>query len=309
MKNLTSYLQAKNLSNTTQTAYQRHVNLFLEWHTKEPQNTTKKDILNYLSYLQTNKNQANITRKNALISLKHYFDFLDFDANPTTFLTIRGTKKKHLYKTYTAEELTQIYDNFYHTFIRTFDDKNIPKNQQEQSYLSRNRNFAIIGFLLFNGLNTNEIQNIALKDLDLIQAKVTIKSTSKSCARTLNLSAQQIGSLMNYLQNIRPKFLSYQQDRESQNLFLPLPEAGRSRTEKTNLMGIFKQLSKNMAEIQKDFQKFKQIRASVITNWLKTEGLRKTQYLAGHRYISSTEHYQPNDLEALTDEIEKFNPF
>ena len=139
--------------------------------------------------------------------------------------------------------------------------------------------------MLFNGLNTNEIQNIELKDLDLIQAKITIKPTSKSCARTLQLQAQQIGSLMNYLQNIRPKFLAYQENKDSQNLFLPLPDAGRSRTNKTELMGIFKQLTKNVAEIQNNFQNFKQIRASVITNWLKTGGLRKTQYLAGHRYI------------------------
>ncbi|GEM_PF-3189705 len=35
----------------------------------------------------------------------------------------------------------------------------------------------------------------------------------------------------------------------------------------------------------------KQLRASVIVKWLKMYNLRKAQYLAGHRYISSTEAY------------------
>ena len=39
----------------------------------------------------------------------------------------------------------------------------------------------------------------------------------------------------------------------------------------------------------------KQLRASVIVKWLKMYNLRKVQYLAGHRYISSTELYQQSD--------------
>ena len=35
----------------------------------------------------------------------------------------------------------------------------------------------------------------------------------------------------------------------------------------------------------------KQIRASVITKWLRMYNLREVQYLVGHRYISSTESY------------------
>jgi len=35
----------------------------------------------------------------------------------------------------------------------------------------------------------------------------------------------------------------------------------------------------------------KQLRASVIVKWLRSYNLRQVQYLAGHRYISSTEAY------------------
>jgi len=37
--------------------------------------------------------------------------------------------------------------------------------------------------------------------------------------------------------------------------------------------------------------------------------LRKTQVFAGHRYISSTEKYQQDDLENLHKTINTFHPF
>ena len=58
---------------------------------------------------------------------------------------------------------------------------------------------------------------------------------------------------------------------------------------------IFKKLKKYNQKVKN----IKQIRASVITNWLRQYNLRKVQYLAGHRYISSTERYLQDDLENL----------
>jgi hypothetical protein len=40
----------------------------------------------------------------------------------------------------------------------------------------------------------------------------------------------------------------------------------------------------------------KQIMTSVVTKWVKMYNLRKAQYLASHRYISSTESYLQNDM-------------
>ena len=51
-----------------------------------------------------------------------------------------------------------------------------------------------------------------------------------------------------------------------------------------------------------------QIRASVITHWLKNHNLRQVQYLAGHRYVSSTEAFLANDLDDLQEEITKYHP-
>jgi integrase/recombinase XerD len=51
-----------------------------------------------------------------------------------------------------------------------------------------------------------------------------------------------------------------------------------------------------------------QIRQRVITLWLKTKDLRTTQYMAGHRYVSSTERYQVNNLDELYKQLELYHP-
>jgi site-specific recombinase XerD len=318
MQDFINYLESKNHSKTTQKAYLRNVNLFLEWYKIEPINCTKKDILKYLEHLQNKKLQENITRRNALIAINHYFTFLhkneEITSNPTALIKIRGTHKRQLYKIYTPEELQQFYDNYYHTFLRNFEDLcfasrngGIPANQIRQTLLSRQRNYVMLGLLVYQGLATNEIQKITIADIDLQKAKIKITGGKKSNERTLNLNASQIGFLINYIENIRPKFFTY--CAETDKLFFALPECSKQKTCNENLMHTFKPLTKQVKSIDKNLLNFKQIRASVITGWLKIEGLRKTQYNAGHRFISSTEKYLPNNLDGLIDDITKFNPF
>jgi integrase/recombinase XerD len=315
MKEFTAYLQNRDLAQATQNIYIRYVNSFLKWYKTEPINCTKKDVLNYLAYLKNKKNQQNITRRNTLLAINHYFTFLlkaDLvPTNPTTFLKIRGANKKKLYNIFTYEELTQLADDYYHNFVRNYNDNHIPKNQRKQSFLSKERNYLMLSFLLNQGLTTRELQRINLCDLDLIKATLKITGAKKSNKRNIPLNASQIGSLMHYTQNIRPQFFEYL-NTESNQLFLPLPEVGRTKinnTEIPDLMGVIKNLTKQVKSLENSFLNFKQIRASVITHWIKTTGLRKAQYYAGHRYISSTENYLPNDLESLTEDIAKFNPF
>jgi integrase/recombinase XerD len=115
---------------------------------------------------------------------------------------------------------------------------------------------------------------------------------------------------MHYLQNTRPQLLEYHKT-EPNRLFLPITKEKYSKIEVKNTMldYAFVTLSTQLRDIDKRFVNVLQIRASVITNWLKTEGLRKTQYLAGHRYVSSTERYVVNNLDNLIDDISKLHPF
>jgi len=51
-----------------------------------------------------------------------------------------------------------------------------------------------------------------------------------------------------------------------------------------------------------------QIKASVLSCWLKQFNLREVQCKAGHRYVSSTERYQQNNIDDLKNEVRNFHP-
>jgi len=51
-----------------------------------------------------------------------------------------------------------------------------------------------------------------------------------------------------------------------------------------------------------------QIRASVIAGWVKTHDLRQAQYLAGHKYVSSTERYLKADPDKLKKAVLSTHP-
>ncbi|PWD99974.1 hypothetical protein DDZ16_08745 [Marinilabilia rubra] len=73
---------------------------------------------------------------------------------------------------------------------------------------------------------------------------------------------------------------------------------------KNSLLHMFKAMQKLSPEILHP----KQIRASVITHWLKNYNLRQVQYMAGHKYVSSAERYQLNNQDELQSKLEKLHP-
>jgi integrase len=175
---------------------------------------------------------------------------------------------------------------------------------RKQSALSKDRNALILSILIYQGTTTGEIEKIEIGDVDLIKATLKIRGGKHGKERVLPLKATQIGLFMHYLQNIRPQILDYYTI-ESNKLFLSICK----KIEKNNLQYAFIILTNLLKSIDKQFLNVLQIRASVITFWIKTQGLRKAQYMAGHRYIGTTEKYLPNNLDNLTDDINKLHPF
>lgn len=81
------------------------------------------------------------------------------------------------------------------------------------------------------------------------------------------------------------------------------------RTSKYDKLDIWKRLTLDLKKDNERFINFKQVRASVITDWLKHYNLRKVQYMSGHRHVSSTESYLVNQVEDLQTDIDKLHPF
>ena len=309
---MTKYFEEKGLAKITQEEYISNIGRFFNKVKKEDIQVTKPDILKYLEYLK-NKGLQNITRSNHLIALNHYFTFLyqsgQIISNPCLLLKIRGKSKKKLHKIYTPEELDQLFDNYYQIFVRNYDDsRHRHEGQRQYSVLYRGRNALITSILFNQGTGAAEIEKIETGDIDLIKATIKIRGGKRLKERVLPLKATQIGLCMHYLENIRPQLLEYQ-TKESEKLFLSLPAISYRKTDNDMTGGVFNPLALQIKTIDRQFINFTQIRSSVITFWIKTQGLRKAQYLAGHSAITTTEKYVSNDLEGLTDDINKLHPF
>jgi len=311
MLDFKTYLQNKNLSIATIKRYTRLAELFTQWNNSEAINYKKKDILNYLGYLKNTKNLQTISRNNTLIALRHYFDYLiaqnEIVQNPTSFIKLRGLQKHNLNYIYSLEELHIIADNYYLLEVKQTEENLKLKGGYffKRSYLAKVRNHTMLLFFIHQGLHTREILRLTTEDIHLQKASIFIrKGKTRGNERTLLLHATQIGFLMQYLHEIRPQL----ETSETENiLFLPIPKKDprAKKQAQTNFKGFIKKLK----QLDANFSSLIQLRTSVITHWVKTHGLRKAQYFAGHKSITSTEEYIPNNIEDLAEDITKYNPF
>lgn len=310
MNSFEKYLQQRDLSKATIKCYNSEVMEFIVWcdiQNIEVENCTSTEITSYLKHLQ-NKGQQNQTRNINLNILKHFFDYQiqneQRENNPAKHIKIRGTKHKMLYPLYTKQELEGLYHSY---AVPTDEHKKAKCNWFSNYKLSRHRNKTILSLMIYQGLCTDEINRLTLKDIKLKEGTLFISGTRKSNERTLELKPHQIMELMEYqlttrneLQKLNPK--------QTEIYFLPTPSAGKKTITDNDGINIWKRLSEEIRKTNKKFINFKQVRTSVITHWLKQYNLRQVQYMAGHRYVRSTESYLVNQMEDLQADIEQFHP-
>jgi integrase/recombinase XerD len=116
----------------------------------------------------------------------------------------------------------------------------------------------------------------------------------------LTLEPYQVYELMDYVQTVRKAFTEVHGS--SDRLFLQWGKGD-------NFYNITAQLLTHLRRINPSVRNLDQIRASVINHWVKVYDLRKAQYLAGHRYVSSTEAYKQQLIDQLQEDVKKFHPF
>jgi len=200
-------------------------------------------------------------------------------------INIKGVKKEVIHNILEAEELEDLYYSY---------------DVETNKTAVRKRNKIIVGLLVYQGVNTRDLQQLEIENVQLYKGKITIPGTKKSNSREIELKPWQLMEFMEYLNEIRPKLLR-QVNKETEQLFFPMGSS-------LKLHNSIRRIAKELKEINNSFINTKQIRTSVIISWLKQYNLRKTQYLAGHKYISSTEKYQQDDLESLHETINTYHP-
>lgn len=293
----TDYLKREGYSKTTIKSYDDTKSKFIGWcELKEYHSETigYKQFLEYVKKLQEirkGKRVSQSTVKHKVGALKIYFNYLvdqglRFD-NPIENVNIRGVKRTLNHNLLEYAELEDLY--------YSYPTHNIEFPRSPSVAI---RNKVITGFIVYQGMNVTALKSLKVDHIHIEKGIVYIPSTRKTNGRTLELKSWQILPLVQYLEKHR-EIIQEEIQNYSQALF-PL------NSDRFDI--ITTHIYKRLKCINHKVVSPKQIRASVITYWLSQNNIREVQYMAGHRYISSTERYVQDDLENLQEVIESLHP-
>lgn len=290
------YLKYKQFTKKSITSRLVVFDQYMKWIKKENLDIEQigyNDLLLFMKYCQ-HKGISQRTIKHYMIIVRHFYDHLErehvISINPATDINVKGVKRKVLYHILEAHELHTLY------------------NQHPSETIKGRRNKAMLGLLVYQGVHTSELAKMEVKDVNLREGKIYVPGSVKSVSREMILEAHQIMDMYDYVLNVRnqiavlPAKRKSQEKQESDRLFIG--DGGNCYS----VSNFITQLMIKVRELNPQVLNAKQIRTSVITKWLKNYNLRQVQYLAGHKYISSTESYLQNDMEGLKEEVQQFHP-
>jgi len=259
----------------------------------EAEEVSYNDLLLYMKY-KSRKGASQRTIQNYMNTIKHYFEHLTreekISSNPASEIEVKGVKRKVLYHILESNELQGLYNQY---------KAETPKDI---------RNKVMLGLLVNQGLTTSELSKLEVKDVDLRLGEIDVKGSRRSNGRKMKLEAHQVMEMYNYTLQVRQLLIEmnpkrkYQTKKETDKLFVG---DGGSSEHFSNYMT---QLMIKIRKLNPTVLNAKQIRASVITKWLRMYNLREVQVMAGHRYISSTESFLENEMEGLIEEVQQFHP-
>lgn len=288
-------LKQRRYRGSTVNGHLQNVGYFLKWLESpslggvgEAENTGYNDLLNYVQYEQ--KRNIDVSTINLRISsISKYFEFLKQEGtisrNPARTLRIKGKAKTVIQNPLKYDELLNLYNAY----------KALQKQSQNQSKtdLAHQRNIIIVGLLIWQGLHSGEMGKLEVSHINLNEGTIYIPSTARSNNRELKLSTQQILTLHSYIHGgTRDKLKPKGEELLPGNLH--------------NLVGV---LTEELKGINPQIKNALHIRASVMLHWLRQYNKRQVQYMAGHKYIDSTEKYKVQELETLSDQLAKHHPF
>ena len=184
LKQFIRYLDGRNISANTRTAYTTDVRQFIEWLRETdvsvalPQDVTRSHISEYLSHL-SDLGRTGVTRARKLAAIQEYFKFLvstgQLEKSPASNAAIPRREKKS--RTYLRpDEYTRMLS----------------------AAGSSARDFAVLQLFLQTGIRVSELAGMKLSDLDLEHKNLKVKGKG-SKERTIPLEKQGIQAVKNYL--------------------------------------------------------------------------------------------------------------
>lgn len=282
--NFETYLQNKRYSPGTIRSYTLHEKSFAEWMASQELTGEQASYNNVIAFMRDMqaRGKSKKTVRDMLNVLRHYFAYLIMENkrqdNPAAGLYIRGIIRKLPANLLSMDELEALYGQY-----------------QLQLHVDREKKL-ILGLLIYQGLQTEEISRLEAGHIHLREGKLFIKGGRKSNERWLSLQAHQVLELQEYLQANRFKEGAF------------LSRTSRVNASKINISNRIRHMTGQLRQLNEKIINVNQIRSSVITHWLSLYNLRQVQYMAGHRYVSSTARYQVSDMGDLQSELQRHHP-
>lgn len=289
----TEYLIREGYTTSTQKHFKERVKLYKSWCETTGNEITQIHyalFLKYITYLK-HKGYQPQTISNHLAALKNYYNYLEMyhaTINPTEDINLRGATKKVVYNPLSTDQLEDMYYRFPVDHIRCKNHRWTAKKEK-----------TIVGFVIYQGLNATTLKTLKEEHLDLYKGKLYVPSTLRSNERELPLQSWQLLPLLEYINEIRPKLLNHCYTSVSEEYLFDKPK---------HINNVLLRIIKKLQKINPQLSDSNHLRSSVIINWLKQYDLRKVQYMAGHKYISSTEKYQESNIEELQKSVEMYHP-
>jgi integrase/recombinase XerD len=292
-----SHLAAQGLNPNTIRQHSNYTGIYLTWLEEEgleEQQAGYREIMAFVRWLQQEYRARFINR--VLLAVRHYYRFLEVETNPAAGIYLKGHTRKLPETIVDEQELKSLYEHF---------EANTNRDK---------RNRVMLGLMVFQALTTEELGKLQPGHIRIRQAKIQVPSGKHSNARTLDLQAVQLLDMQEYLLEVRPRMLTevgkYRSGRKPQHINteeiarqLFFSENG-SKHIKRSIWHLFRKIKKTHPKITSG----KIIRQSVITHWLKGKDIRRVQYMAGHRYVSSTQRYRDYNTEELSRALQSFHP-
>lgn len=274
------YLKDKGLAPRTIQGNIKDLEYFNEWAMQA--NYTDITHINYnelLKYVQQLKDRSlTVQTINIRIgSISKYYEHLKeegtIEKNPAKHLRIKGEVQRVTENPLNYTELETLYEQY-------------AVYSKDKSY--HTRNMVLLGLMIWQGVHSGELRKMELSHIHLNDGKIYIPGTKRSNGRALKLEAKQIITLHNYINTL---------------------PANQEKLFTITMNNAIADLMKELKGINPMLKNAQHIRASVILHWIKMYDLRKVQVMAGHRYISTTQSYEVQELESLTDMLTKHHPF
>ena len=268
-----NYLKGQRFAPETTHKYSRMLLSFLEWQEAEAiEKVEYADLLTFIRYCQ-GKGKSTVRVNKYLLAVRHYIDHQIKEGkettNPAIGLQIRGAQQKVKQGLLNRKELDEL----------------------EQRYIGKHK--LILSLIIHQALTLSELEKLEPSHLDLHQGTIYVPAGRKSNSRTLKLQAHQVMELMKAKEN---------------NTGNPSTSSGHRLVSNKPLKNTGHGLCKELKRINEKVRNLRQLRGSVISDWLKADNLRVVQYKAGHKHVMSTEKYLQQDLEGLKEQLKKHHP-